>query len=56
MMFRLGIKLQFHSMRAHVVIIGAGISGLTAAITIAEGVDALIAAGRAIARPQIKDP
>jgi len=26
-------------MRAHIVIIGAGISGLTAAITIGEGVD-----------------
>ena len=40
-------------MRAHVVIIGAGISGLTAAITIGEGVDALVAAGGAIARPQM---
>jgi monoamine oxidase len=40
-------------MREHIVIIGAGISGLTAAITIGEGVDQLIAAGRTIARPQI---
>jgi monoamine oxidase len=40
-------------MRAHVVIIGSGISGLTAAITIGEGVDKLIAAGRTIARPEI---
>ena len=38
-------------MRAHIVIIGAGISGLTAAITIGEGVDKLIAAGETIARP-----
>src|SRR5258708_18022271 len=40
-------------MRAHIVIIGAGISGLTAAITIGEGVDKLIAAGEAIARPEM---
>ena len=40
-------------MRAHIVIIGAGISGLTAAITIGEGVDKLIAAGKTIARPEI---
>ena len=39
--------------RAHIVIIGAGISGLTAAITIGEGVDKLIAAGKTIARPEI---
>src|SRR5262249_43812079 len=40
-------------MRAHIVIIGAGISGLTAAITIGEGVDKLIAAGETIARPEM---
>jgi monoamine oxidase len=40
-------------MRAHIVIIGAGISGLSAAITIGEGVDKLIAAGKAIARPEM---
>jgi monoamine oxidase len=40
-------------MRAHVVIIGAGISGLSTAITIGEGVDKLIASGESIARPQI---
>ena len=40
-------------MRAHIVIIGAGISGLTAVITIGEGVDKLIAAGKTIARPEI---
>ena len=40
-------------MRAHIVIIGAGISGLTAAITIGEGVDSLIAAGETIARPEM---
>jgi thioredoxin reductase len=40
-------------MRAHIVIIGAGISGLTAAITIGEGVDKLIAAGKTIARPEM---
>jgi monoamine oxidase len=40
-------------MRAHIVIIGAGISGLSAAITIGEGIDKLIAAGATIARPQI---
>lgn len=40
-------------MRAHVVIIGAGISGLTAAITIGEGVDKLIATGKKIARPRM---
>jgi monoamine oxidase len=40
-------------MRAHIVIIGAGISGLTAAITIGEGVDKRVAAGETIARPQI---
>jgi monoamine oxidase len=39
--------------RAHIVIIGAGISGLTAAVTIGEGVDKLIAAGKTIARPEI---
>ncbi len=41
------------SMRAHIVIIGAGISGLSAAITIGEGVDKLIAAGKTVARPEI---
>jgi monoamine oxidase len=40
-------------MRADIIIIGAGISGLTAAITIGEGVDKLIAAGKTIARPQM---
>jgi len=40
-------------MRAHIVIIGAGISGLAAAITIGEGVDKLIAAGKTIARPEM---
>ena len=40
-------------MRAHIVIIGAGISGLTAAITIGEGVDKLIADGKEVARPDI---
>lgn len=40
-------------MRAHIVIIGAGISGLTAAITIGEGVDKLIAAGATFARPEM---
>ena len=40
-------------MRAHIVIIGAGISGLTAAITIGEGIDKLIAAGETIARPEM---
>src|SRR5260370_40147277 len=40
-------------MRAHIVIIGAGISGLAAAITIGEGVDKLIAAGETIARPEM---
>ena len=40
-------------MRANIVIIGAGISGLTAAITIGEGVDKLIADGKQIARPEI---
>src|SRR6266478_2111510 len=40
-------------MRAHIVIVGAGISGLTAAITIGEGVDKLIAAGETIARPEM---
>jgi monoamine oxidase len=40
-------------MRAHIVIIGAGISGLTAAITIGEGVDRLVADGKAIARPEM---
>jgi len=40
-------------MRARIVIIGAGISGLTAAITIGEGVDKLIAAGETIARPEM---
>jgi monoamine oxidase len=39
--------------RAHIAIVGAGISGLTAAITIGEGVDKLVAAGKAIARPEI---
>ena len=41
------------AMRARIVIIGAGISGLTAAITIGEGVDKLIAAGETIARPEM---
>lgn len=40
-------------MRAHIVIIGAGISGLTAAISIGEGVDKLIDDGKPIARPEI---
>jgi monoamine oxidase len=40
-------------MRAHIVIIGAGISGLTAAITIGEGVEHLIAAGKTAARPEM---
>ena len=40
-------------MRSHIIIIGAGISGLTAAITIGEGVDKLIAAGETIARPEM---
>lgn len=40
-------------MRAHVVIIGAGISGLTAAITIGEGIDKLVADGKQVARPEM---
>jgi monoamine oxidase len=40
-------------MRAHIIIIGAGISGLSAAVTIGEGTDKLIAAGATVARPQI---
>ena len=40
-------------MRSHIVIIGAGISGLSAAITIGEGVDPLLAAGKLAARPDI---
>jgi polyamine oxidase len=40
-------------MRSHIVIIGAGISGLSAAITIGEGVEALIAAGKIDARPDL---
>jgi monoamine oxidase len=47
------ISFKFDSMRAHIVIIGAGISGLTSAITIGEGVDRLIADGRQLARPEI---
>ncbi len=40
-------------MRSHIVIIGAGISGLSAAITIGEGVDPLIATGKLGARPEM---
>jgi monoamine oxidase len=40
-------------MRPHIVIIGAGISGLSAAITIGEGVEGLIAAGKIEARPDL---
>jgi len=40
-------------MRSQIVIIGAGISGLSAAITIGEGVDPLIAAGKLAARPEM---
>lgn len=40
-------------MREHIVIIGAGISGLTAAITIGEGVDKLVSEGATIARPDL---
>src|SRR5688500_8210282 len=44
---------KFPCMRAHIVIIGAGISGLTAAITIGEDVEHLIAAGKIAARPEM---
>src|SRR5258705_4106867 len=49
----LAFSSKTQPMRAHIVIIGAGISGLTAAITIGEGVDKLIAAGETVARPEM---
>ena len=40
-------------MRSHIVIIGAGISGLSAAIAIGEGVEKLLAEGKIDARPEL---
>lgn len=39
--------------RPHIIIVGAGIAGLTAAIHIGEGADALVKSGKMAARPDI---